>query len=116
MGMLVRSSLSLILLVLSTADCRTWADVRDDARALKDEMAVCSAGDTCVAAKVPLNECTGELSCDFPVRADKKAEAENRAAELAQESMGFNECVKADGVCLYKAVCDAATSRCVFRP
>ena len=107
---------SLVLLVVASSACRTWEDVRDDARALRDEMAACSAGDPCLVARAPLNDCSGVLSCDFPVRSGRKAEAETRAAELAEESRGFGTCAQAscDGSKV-KAVCDAATSRCVLQ-
>jgi hypothetical protein len=94
-------------------DCE---DSAEEARALKQEFAVCQAGDTCVIASAQRGDCTGELVCGFAVASDRKDDAEREASRIGEQSVGCTECIAVDCVSTTMMIprCDTAIGRCVI--
>ena len=96
-----------------TNDC---SDLREEAQELKDRVAACSAGDTCVIVFSASDHCTGELGCGFAVQASHVSEAQSEADRIGEESADCTTCAQAGCVdpSSLTATCDAASGRCVL--
>ncbi len=93
-------------------DC---SDLREEAQELKDRVAVCASGDTCVVVFSQKDHCTGQLGCGFAVQASHVSEAQSEADRIGEESRDCTECAMAGCVnpASLSATCDAASGRCV---
>ncbi len=100
------------LVVAVLLACNTPAGLKEDARELREDVERCSDGDECVLISVD-SDCTGLLGCPFPVRAARRAYAEERAKEIAEASRGLNECTEASCTGGLTARCNTVQGKCV---
>jgi hypothetical protein len=108
-----------VLVIAALASNGCGSDCGNDAkkaRELKQRLADCEAGDTCVIVSATDGDCTGELVCGFAVPSDRKDEAELEASRIGRQSVGCAECVAVDCVSptMMFPRCDTAAGRCVI--
>ena len=95
-------------------------ELEDEARALRDEAAACSAGDSCMFVNMydiaGENNCLLPFQCDKPVNANTDLEAlRSRARRIVKDFDGCNTCAMADCMPTDMLVlrCDETLGRCV---
>jgi hypothetical protein len=103
----------IVLALLLLAGCRSWENVREDARTMVAEVGACRPGDECAIVNGVEHDCTGVVGCGFPVRADRVKEAQNRARAFAEESRDYDVCVSSFCAAPTEAYCDVAQGRCL---
>ncbi len=89
---------------------------RQDAIDLKDQASQCNDGDTCQIVQGMPQDCTGELTCPWAARIDKRSDAEQQARGIALTAQNSckNSCTQPSCVGT-SPVCDTATHHCVLK-
>jgi hypothetical protein len=87
--------------------------LRDELTAQKEGWAQCQEDTDCVLVGGSGKDCTGIMSCDFPVNRAFRAEAERRVASLPEETVDCMECSAPKCVGGSIVVCDPTSHQCI---
>jgi hypothetical protein len=112
-----------LLLPFASGACVDCEAIRADSRALRDEYASCSPGDSCQVVDLYTlagsKNCLSAFQCSAAIRGNANLdEFRERARTLVEEHTACNECAMADCRTMegLEPYCNDASGRCEFRP
>ncbi len=76
----------------------------------------CNPGDTCIVIGGNPHDCTGVLTCDFPIVPKFRAQAETAVLAMGEQSKGCNLCAVPNCVGGTTAYCEPVSGRCISIP